>query len=486
MASSGLSSVSHSTAHASSSQGGGNLRHEGTALARQVNRLLNRQLSSVCQVNGVKSTGIKADLIGRIHALIQDAVDANDPVRLQQIRQSIHNSISNSPIGSSPSRSTFSNSHSQGHGPSAPFGLPSMSFPSTHGSLSNGQRFNGSQSVTLAFKSSPFYQIEARAGDVKVCDVMAQHRNTVNYPIKLEDHHYLQKCVNDPSYRVMVFCAGDCLGTQEVAFPHQSELKKFYFVINICKITSVEELASRIANGKKISIEAVKQELNAKAQDPDVVATSQVLSLKCPLSYMRLALPCRGLSCTHLQCFDATSYLQLQEQGPQWQCPICYKSATFDLLAVDGYVRDILAKTSKSQETVTIEPNGDWHTKASEDSSQGQTNGNSVKNEDDDDDDLVISEVNPIGHRRMETPKNATPSVNTPVAASRDSSSAGPRGIASTSAKRPVAAIIDLTLSDDDEPAPPPKRQNTSTNGYSGSNGVSGSSPVSPDGFGYL
>ncbi|KAI1053977.1 hypothetical protein LB507_007090 [Fusarium sp. FIESC RH6] len=489
MASSGLSSVSHSTAHASSSQGGGNLRHEATALARQVNRLLNRQLSSVCQVNGVKSTGIKADLIGRIHRLIQDAVDANDPVRLQQIRQSIHNSISNSPIGSSPSRSTFSNSHSHshGHGPSAPFGLPSMSFPTTHGSLSNGQRFNGSPSVTLAFKSSPFYQIEARAGDVKVCDVMAQHRNTVTYPIKLEDHHYLQKCVNDPSYRVMVFCAGDCLGTQEVAFPHQSELKKFYFVINICKITSVEELAGRIANGKKISIEAVKQELNAKAQDPDVVATSQVLSLKCPLSYMRLALPCRGLSCTHLQCFDATSYLQLQEQGPQWQCPICYKSATFDLLAVDGYVRDILAKTSKSQETVTIEPNGDWHTKASEDSSQGQTNGNSVKNEDeDDDDDLVISEVNPIGHRRMETPKNATPSVNTPVAASRDSSSAGPRGIASTSAKRPAAAIIDLTLSDDDEPAPPPKRQNTSTNGYSGSNGVSGSSPVSPDGYGYL
>ena len=136
---------------------------------------------------------------------------------------------------------------------------------------------------------------------------------------------------------------------------------------------------------------------------------------------------------------------------------------------------------------MTIEPNGDWHTKASEDSSQGQTNGNSVKNEDDDDDDdLVISEVNPIGHRRMETPKNATPSVNTPVTASRDSSSAGPRGIASTSAKRPVAAIIDLTLSDDDEPAPPPKRQNTSTNGYSGSNGVSGSSPVSPDGYGYL
>jgi E3 SUMO-protein ligase PIAS1 len=140
---------------------------------------------------------------------------------------------------------------------------------------------------------------------------------------------------------------------------------------------------------------------------------------------------------------------------------------------------------------VTIEPNGDWHTKSSEDSSQGQTNGNSSYQntyDDDDDDDLVISEVNPIGHRRVETPKNATPSVNTPVTAGRDSSSAGPRGIASTSAKRPVAAIIDLTLSDDDddEPAPPPKRQNTSTNGYTGPNGLPGSSPISPGGLGFL
>ncbi|KAH6969096.1 PINIT domain-containing protein [Fusarium avenaceum] len=528
---------SASAANPSSTQGTGNLRSEAGALVRQVNRLLNRQLSSVCQINGVKSTGIKAELQGRIHNLIQGAVNANDLVRLRQIHQSVQNTISNSQSGSSPSRSSLPLSH--GHGPSTSFGLPSMSFPSTHGSLSNGQRsstgFVGSQSLVISFKPSPFYQIEAQAGDVKACDVMQSHRNTVTYPIRLEDHPALQKCVNDTSYRVMVFCAGDCLGTQEIAFPHQSELKvnggeikanlrglknkpgstrpvditkalrlrpkytnnvdftyaltskKFYLVVNICKTTSVEDLVDRIANGKRISIESVKQELNAKAQDPDVVATSQVLSLKCPLSYMRLSLPCRGLSCTHLQCFDATSYLQLQEQGPQWQCPICYKSATFEQLAVDAYVKDILTRTSKSQETVTIEPNGEWHLKNSDDSSQGQPNGNASyrdKYEDDDDDDLVISEVNPVSARRIETPKNATPSISTPITAGRDSSSAGPRGIASTSAKRPMAAIIDLTLSDDDDddPPPPPKRQNTSTNGYT----MSSTSPISSNGVGYL
>jgi E3 SUMO-protein ligase PIAS1 len=72
-----------------------------------------------------------------------------------------------------------------------------------------------------------------------------------------------------------------------------------------------------------------------KAYDPDIEATSLNLSLKCPLSYMRLSNPCRAVSCSHIQCFDATSYLQLQEQGPQWLCPICNKPAPFDQLAID-------------------------------------------------------------------------------------------------------------------------------------------------------
>ena len=54
---------------------------------------------------------------------------------------------------------------------------------------------------------------------------MAQHRYTVTIRIRLGDHEGLQKCVNDSSYRVLIFCAADILGVQNVAFPHQSELK---------------------------------------------------------------------------------------------------------------------------------------------------------------------------------------------------------------------------------------------------------------------
>lgn len=54
---------------------------------------------------------------------------------------------------------------------------------------------------------------------------MAQHRNSITIKIKPSDHPALQQYVNDKSYRVMIFCAGDMSGVQNVAFPHQSELR---------------------------------------------------------------------------------------------------------------------------------------------------------------------------------------------------------------------------------------------------------------------
>lgn len=54
---------------------------------------------------------------------------------------------------------------------------------------------------------------------------MAQHRHSVTIPVKSLDNPALQQCLTDPSLRVMVFCAAGNTGTQDIAFPHQSELK---------------------------------------------------------------------------------------------------------------------------------------------------------------------------------------------------------------------------------------------------------------------
>lgn len=217
-----------------------------------------------------------------------------------------------------------------------------------------------------------------------------------------------------------------------------------------------------------------------------MVATSSVLSLKCPLSYMRLDVPIRGMSCAHIQCFDATSYLQLQEQGPQWLCPICNKPAPYEQLAVDEYVahpplshtlanqhryvKDILDKTPKSLEGVTIEPNGRWVLKAEEPES-----GNNFPSEtffdDDDDDEVEISEITSIPTR----PADKLPTPSTPSGSSRPNGNGNGTGAGT---KRPAPTVIDLTLSsdeedEDEEPVQrPAKRQSTAVNGYTGPSGL--------------
>lgn len=54
---------------------------------------------------------------------------------------------------------------------------------------------------------------------------MTQHRHTVSIPIKVQSHPTLSKVANDPTLKIMIFCAGDGNGRQDIAFPHQSEIK---------------------------------------------------------------------------------------------------------------------------------------------------------------------------------------------------------------------------------------------------------------------
>ncbi len=57
------------------------------------------------------------------------------------------------------------------------------------------------------------------------------------------------------------------------------------------------------------------------------------------LGKMRLMIPCRALTCSHLQCFDATLYIQMNEKKPTWVCPVCDKKAPYEHLIIDGYAK---------------------------------------------------------------------------------------------------------------------------------------------------
>ncbi len=58
---------------------------------------------------------------------------------------------------------------------------------------------------------------------------------------------------------------------------------------------------------------------------------------------MRITWPCRSSTCDHLQCFDASLYLMMNERKPKWLCPVCNKHAFFDNLLLDGFFKEVRA-----------------------------------------------------------------------------------------------------------------------------------------------
>lgn len=251
-------------------------------------------------------------------------------------------------------------------------------------------------------------------------------------------------------------------------------------VANYVTKNSVEDLVKKLKTGQAVSKDSVLREsksvqglpqgdidsgiVQKEAADPDIEVGSRIVSLKCPISAMRIQTPVRGMGCKHNQCFDATSYLQLQEQAPTWTCPQCNKSTPWHQLVVDKYIEDILNSTGKDVDQVTVEADGRWSSgqQSTPVPNNRKRKANATPESDDDDDLVIIDNDGPsngisAASLNMLTPSSSvrTPPVNglnireSSVATSQRSTSKRPR----------QQEVIDLTGSDDedeDQDARPP------------------------------
>ena len=333
-------------------------------------------------------------------------------------------------------------------------------------------------------------------------------RDTVQATINLRQD--IADQLNNGSARAMVYCAAEStlspFSRVDIAFPYQVEIKvnhdevksnlrglkgkpgstrpaditdlmrkragynnemlvtyaltknRFFLVVNLVKQHPVGALVAKLKAGKTISKERVLREMATKAEDTDIIATSTIMSLKCPLSTMRIEVPCRSSVCSHNQCFDAASFLQLQEQAPTWTCPACNKGVSFDHLHVDQYVDDILKNTLNSVDQVTIEPDGKWSTKTEAQSPLRPIN--RQESSDGDDDLIEIQEGPRVSTIKKESSYEPAMLRTPPISSREPSTSSGPQN----PNKRSAAQVVDLTYSseEDDEPIRVPKRQNTS------------------------
>jgi len=135
------------------------------------------------------------------------------------------------------------------------------------------------------------------------------------------------------------------------------------------------------------------------------------------------------------------------------------------MLIIYSYVQTILDSTPKSVDSVTVDPDGNWSV-ATQRSPSADLGPNSDGGGDDEDV-IEIQDSRPV--RKLDTPSQAGTPNNR--GNSQDTTH-------QSSNKRPISQVIDLTLSDDEEPRSA-KRHNVSSqtqshNGHSGHSGYNG------------
>lgn len=130
--------------------------------------------------------------------------------------------------------------------------------------------------------------------------------------------------------------------------------------------TMLRELQERDAPSAVTTRELIKKKVQERASGGDDIAvTSFHVSLTCPLSKKRMSVPCRAHVCKHVQCFDAPSYLQVNETRPTWMCPVCGRRATFFSLFVDKLFKQIVEKAPADCDSVVFRRDGSWTPSAS-------------------------------------------------------------------------------------------------------------------------
>ncbi len=130
----------------------------------------------------------------------------------------------------------------------------------------------------------------------------------------------------------------------------------------VMKLSS-SDLLERLKKKGTRSTEFTRKLIVDKLNDDDEVATTSLkVSVSCPLGKMRMQVPCRPSKCNHLQCFDASLFLQMNERKPTWNCPVCDAKAPYDQLLIDGYFQEVLQSKdlSRDENDIILEKDGTW------------------------------------------------------------------------------------------------------------------------------
>uniref|UniRef100_A0A2S2PB33 E3 SUMO-protein ligase n=1 Tax=Schizaphis graminum TaxID=13262 RepID=A0A2S2PB33_SCHGA len=141
----------------------------------------------------------------------------------------------------------------------------------------------------------------------------------------------------------------------------------YYMMIEIVEIVSVKHLVERIQFNNRLC--SVKLNTKAKAIELMKSSVTEILdstsfkfTLLCPITKLKMKLPTRSLKCSHLQCFDLSTFILLNKVNQKWICPICKISVLINELVIDSFLLDIVNNSTLPENCfeITLYANGEW------------------------------------------------------------------------------------------------------------------------------
>ena len=105
-----------------------------------------------------------------------------------------------------------------------------------------------------------------------------------------------------------------------------------------------------------ISLKLCRQRMKAWIQTNEL----KQISLLCPLTNERMVLPGRSTSCDHIECFDITTYLTVNQTEWTWRCPICQEPALPHQLDIDGLFKSLLRMKSLDTKSIALVKTLKW------------------------------------------------------------------------------------------------------------------------------
>ncbi|KAF0752700.1 E3 SUMO-protein ligase PIAS2-like [Aphis craccivora] len=240
--------------------------------------------------------------------------------------------------------------------------------------------------------------------------------------------------------------------------------KNYVFAMYLVKKITVDTLIKKLQDKGGRSSDETKNYIIRKLADDDpdlATTTSYRFSLLCPLTKMRMKIPVKSIHCNHLQCFDAITFILMNEKKPTWMCPTCNKPCLYDNIQIQNYFLEVVTSPTLKDCSKEIEllADGTWRvyeeTIETKNTNSTPNNVKPIESVDlDSDDEKCIeskTELSPESSRTQEPSPESSRTQEPSPESSRTQEPSPESSRTQEHEKNLKSSLVDLTLSADEE-----------------------------------